>query len=257
VVASIVSGDSTDDRWRDGRSKGVVTLLLSYYSNSMTPSVSISTNYDGPNAREPLVRMHLKLYDQERLRRVGKLGEIFACDITVEIIPINQLRSKVRDWQGTQHISDTLTWPGGVRVHNIGANNTTTTDREPLDSSVLKGFTLHGKEVSADIDRVRGDMERLSKAYLQKDAGMTKSEALLVVYKDFVQRSLNREDSDLKTELLARTPQKYRDGTISKKLKKRRAMYTTATGLTLIAAMNSATKLYFVEQAYAQLVNRA
>jgi len=128
----------------------------------MLPSVSIVTHVV-PQNNEKCIKMDIIVFDQERLRRIGNVGESFACDIQVQFDPIGQVRSTPSDLNRTQCINDSLTWTGGMRLHKIGANKLKVTEIVPFDSDTFKddsiGTHLTGKAVSESINRVRANME--------------------------------------------------------------------------------------------------
>lgn len=251
----------------------------------MIPAVSMET-YIVPSTREPSIKVHLKVFDQENLRRVGNVGESFACDALVGINPTNRNSNKAQD------LNETLIWPGGIRLHKIGANNTITKSPkyEPFDSDKFKtdniGQHLTRKAVSEAINRIRGNMESLSEALLMykgqsesnkeipplinvmrphlrrkltpsEITGMTDSKALALAHRALSQQTIDHDGGELRAYLKARTPVKYhKHGRVSIKLERRKDMFGIATGLTLTAAVKTARNLYCIEEAYKQLKSR-
>lgn len=232
-----------------------------------------------PSTGEKCIKIVLQVCDQQQLSRVGGLiGEPFACDVQVRVDP-----SRTDD-------SSLWMWSGGMRLHQLGPNNTATTKIIEFDSDKFRNDNiaqhLTKAEVTQLLDETRDILDSISEkliyykgeseshkeipamindlySHLGSFMGrkltpteittMTKVKALFLARKILHQRTINNDGRELRAYLASRTPRKYHGARISKNVATRQEIFAIANGLTMTAAVKTARNLYIVEEAYRQL----
>lgn len=128
-----------------------------------------------------------------------------------------------------------------------------------MDSIAKQILALHGKPEShpaipALIRDIQKHMPNTKRKLLPKDVvSMRPSQALNFARQTLLQRTMNKDHAQLEANLLGSTPAQYRKGRVSFCIERRAEMFALACEQTMMAAINTAVRMYCVETAYLQL----